>query len=83
MTLSLLFVTGLLSSVAMAAHTPVGNAKNFEVLSFDSSTRSYDSDFELDFTESSVWVLDFNNDSTLIFNHQNVCLLYTSPTPPT
>ena len=45
--------------------------------------RSYNSSFNLDFGQAQSWTLDFDNNSTAIFNHSNVTVKYLSNTPMT
>jgi hypothetical protein len=80
--LSLFFILSL-SPVAMAyIDTPVpvngGQSANPGI-----TTYSYDSSFDLNFAQSQAWTLNFNNNSTLMFNHNNVEVKYLSNTPTT
>lgn len=45
------------------------------------SPQSYDSSFTLDFTQSTAWTLDFNNNGFMMFNHNKVSVEYKSNTP--
>lgn len=47
----------------------------------NTSNRSYDSSFSLDFSEYKVWNLDFDNNAFAIWNHTHVTVDYTSCKP--
>ncbi len=44
-------------------------------------TRSYNSSFTLNFSESTAWTLDFDNNAFAMLNHRYVNVEYTSCTP--
>ena len=47
----------------------------------NTSARSYDSSFTLDFATSSGWTLNFDNNALAVWNHRYVTVYYNSCTP--
>jgi len=79
-----IFSFNSLSGFSMVAEeSPISNSKEEGIsnISYSISPQSYDSSFTLDFSQSSAWTLDFDNNSTLIFNHKKVTIKYSSNYP--
>ena len=75
-------LTMLLMCVLMLLPTQAFAAENDFVVDMPSvSTRSYDSSFSLDFSESSAWYLNFDNNAFAFLNHRYVTAKYDSCSP--
>ena len=72
----------LLICVMVLLPTQVFATENDFVVDMPSaSARSYDSSFTLDFSTSSVWHLNFDNNALAFLNHRYVTVNYVSCTP--
>ncbi|MDF2941253.1 MAG: hypothetical protein K0S01_111 [Herbinix sp.] len=79
-----IFTINSLSGFSIAAaEAPISNnkAEGISNISYSISPQSYDSSFTLDFSQSTAWTLDFDNNSTLVFNHKKVTIKYLSNYP--
>ena len=75
--LAIIFVLGMTGS-AFAAES--GLSENVIAQPVPPS-KSYNSSFTLDFSQSTAWTLDFTNNAFMMFNHNKVSVEYKSNTP--